>query len=225
MYYNIEKVFGIIKKKMALFDLGLCFFIFHIKTSKMEDLNKRPYSRCMYGNYKMDTLEAKSGSEGLKSGSKWIFAAAAIIILGIIIGFIGCKPKQVVAEKEKLVYVTKDSIVHRDSTVYVPVEVYKDYALDTLVLRTSLAESKSWLDTGSLYLVGEIRNLKALHVKYVEVDKWHTKDSLVYKEVPVPYPVVEKERYIPKWSWITLLISIGVLGYGGWKLYKRLKPI
>ena len=29
---------------------------------------------------------------------------------------------------DKLVYITKDSIVHRDSTVYVPVEVYKDYS-------------------------------------------------------------------------------------------------
>lgn len=191
----------------------------------MEDLNKHPYSRCMYGNYKMDTLEAKSGSEGLKSGSKWIFAAAAIIMLGIIIGFIGCKPQQTVIEKEKLVYVTKDSIVHRDSTVYVPFEVYKDYSLDTLVLRTSLAESKSWLDTSSAYLVGEIRNLKAVEVKYIEVDKWHTKDSLVYVEKPVPYEVEVVKTHIPSWAWICLAWVVITVASIAWSVYKRFRKI
>lgn len=188
-------------------------------------MEKRYYSRCMYGNYKMDTLEAKSGSEGLKSGSKWIFAAAAIIMLGIIIGLIGCKQQQTVIEKEKLVYVTKDSIVHRDSTIYVPTEVYKDYSLDTLVLRTSLAESKSWLDTNSLYLVGEIRNLKAVQIKYVEVDKWHTKDSLVYVEKPVPYEVEVVKTHIPTWAWICLAWAVITVASIAWSVYKRFRKI
>lgn len=189
-------------------------------------MEKRYNSRCMYGGYKME-IENKAQNNGfkallekveqgtgkiLKRFKSIVFVALAAIFL---IFLVGCKPKQVIVEKEKLVYVTKDSIVHRDSTVYVPVEVYKDYALDTLVLRTSLAESKSWLDTSSAYLVGEIRNLKALEVKYIEVDKWHTKDSLVYKEKPVPYPVVEEKRYIPTFAWICIVwaaISIVLLG-------------
>ena len=138
--------------------------------------------------------------------------------------FGGCKPKQIIVEKEKVVYQTKDSIVYKDSTVYVPYEVVKDYSLDTLVLKTSLAESKSWLDTNSLYLVGEIRNLKALQVKYVEVDKWHTKDSIVEKEVPVPYPVVEVKTKTPTWAWWTLFICIGLLVYVGVRLYLKFKP-
>ena len=151
-----------------------------------------------------------------------VFVAMAAIIL---IFLVGCKPKQVIVEKEKLVYVTKDSIVHRDSTIYVPVEVYKDYALDTLVLRTSLAESKSWLDTSSAYIVGEIRNLKALEVKYIEVDKWHTKDSLVYKEKPVPYPVVEEKRYIPTFAWICIVwAAISIVLLGLWLYFKFWKP-
>lgn len=179
-----------------------------------------------YGNYKITGWERKSRPERTKRASFWIFGAAAIIILGIVIGLSGCKPKQVIVEKEKYIYVTKDSIVNRDSTVYVPVEVYKDYSLDTLVLKTSLAESKSWLDTNNLYLVGEIRNLKAIQVKYVEVDKWHTKDSIVEKEVPVPYPVVEEKKITPRWAWWTLFISIGLLGYVGVKIYLKFqKPI
>lgn len=177
-----------------------------------------------YGNYKITGWERKSCPERTKRASFWIFGAAAIIILGIVLGISGCKPKEVIVEREKYIYVTKDSIVNRDSTVYVPVEVYKDYSLDTLVLKTSLAESKSWLDTNSLYLVGEIRNLKAVQIKYVEVDKWHTKDSIVEKEKPVPYPVVEVKTKTPTWAWWTLFICIGLLVYVGVRLYLRFKP-
>ena len=137
----------------------------------------------------------------------------------------GCKPKQVVIEKEKLVYVTKDSIVHRDSTIYVPTEVYKDYSLDTLVLRTSLAESKSWLDTNSLYLVGEIRNLKAIEYKYIEVEKWHTKDSIVEKEKPVPYEVEVVKTKTPKWAWICLVWAVITVASIAWSVYKRFRKI
>ena len=145
-----------------------------------------------------------------------------LTLMGIIMlfSFVGCKPKQIIVEKEKLVYVTKDSIVHRDSTVYIPVEVFKDYALDTLVIRTSLAESKSWLDTSSDYLVGEIRNLKAVEYKYIEIDKWHTRDSLIYKEKPVPYPVVEEKIKYPWWSWITLIWFVFTVSSIIWSLFR-----
>jgi hypothetical protein len=186
----------------------------------------------MYGGYKME-IENKAQNNGfkallekaeqgtgkiLKRFKTIVFVALAAIIL---IFLVGCKPKQVIVEKEKLVYVTKDSIVHRDSTIYIPVEVYKDYALDTLVLRTSLAESKSWLDTSSAYIVGEIRNIKALEVKYIEVDKWHTKDSLVYKDKEVPVPVEVIKTKTPKWAWITLIWTLICLVYVGFKIYLK----
>lgn len=185
----------------------------------------------MYGNYKRDdfshseALSEKSGTS-YRFGSKSLLVGAILAFL-LIIGlcFTSCKPQQTVIEKEKLVYVTKDSIVHRDSTVYVPFEVYKDYSLDTLVLRTSLAESKSWLDTSSAYLVGEIRNLKALEVKYIEVDKWHTKDSLVYVEKPVPYEVEVVKTHIPTWAWICLVWAVITVASIAWSVYKRFRKI
>ena len=142
-----------------------------------------------------------------------------VLILGIL--FVGCKPKQVIVEKEKVVYQTKDSIVQRDSLVYVPYEVVKDYSLDTLVMQTSLAISKSWLDTSTFYIVGELKNLKALEVKYIEVDKWHTKDSIVEKEKPVPYEVEVVKTKIPTVFWITFFLCIGLLCYGLWRLYRK----
>ena len=194
-------------------------------------MEKRYYSRCIYGNYRRDDF-SRSGALSEKSGTSYHFGSkkalvGAILALLLIIGlcFTSCKPQQTVIEKEKLVYVTKDSIVHRDSTVYVPFEVYKDYSLDTLVLRTSLAESKSWLDTSSAYLVGEIRNLKALEVKYIEVDKWHTKDSLVYIEKPVPYEVEVVKTHIPSWAWITLVWALITVAFIAWSVYKRFRKI
>jgi hypothetical protein len=178
-----------------------------------------------YGNYKITGWERKSRPERTKRASFWIFGAAAIIILGIVLGLSGCKSKKVIVEKEKVVYQTKDSIVQRDSLVYVPYEVVKDYSLDTLVMQTSLAVSKSWLDTSTFYIVGELKNLKALEVKYIEVDKWYTKDSIVEKEKPVPYEVEVVKTKIPTVFWITFFICIGLLVYVGIRLYLRFKPL
>lgn len=150
---------------------------------------------------------------------------ATLLLVFLIFGLSlqGCKPKQVIVEKEKYVYVTKDSIVNRDSTVYVPYEVYKDYSLDTLVLQTSLAISKSWLDTSSAYIVGEIRNLKAVEVKYIEIDKWHTKDSIVEREVPIPYEVEVVKTHIPTWAWITLVWAFITIASIAWTVYGKFK--
>ena len=190
-------------------------------------MEKRYYSRCLYGGYERSDFrpsEGFSGKSWTSSHPRRKSAAAAIsMLLVLILGmlFVGCKPKQVIVEKEKVVYQTKDSIVQRDSLVYVPYEVVKDYSLDTLVMQTSLAVSKSWLDTSTFYIVGELKNLKALEVKYIEVDKWHTKDSIVEKEKPVPYEVEVVKTKIPTVFWITFFLCIGLLCYGLWRLYRK----
>lgn len=179
------------------------------------------------GNYKRPDFDKKMSQMKDFDRQKRFFGGILLLLLIFIIGMYGCKPQQVIVEKEKVVYVQSDSVRYIDSTVMVPVEVYRDYSslLDTLFLSTSLAESKSWLDTNSLYLVGEIRNLKAIQVKYVEVDKWHTKDSIVEKEKPVPYEVEIVKTKTPTWAWWTLFISIGLFVYVGIRLYLRFKPL
>ena len=192
-------------------------------------MEKRYYSRCLYGGYERSDFrpsEGFSGKSWTSSHPRRKNAAVAIsILLVLILGilFVGCKPKQVIVEKEKVVYQTKDSIVQRDSLVYVPVESQKDYTglLDTLFLSTSIAKSWSVVDTNQMLLVGEIKNIKALQIKYVEVDKWHTKDSLVYVEKPIPYEVEVVKTKTPTWAWWTLFICIGLLCYVGIRLYLR----
>lgn len=153
---------------------------------------------------------------GIKNALVGLFLATMVI-------FYGCKPKQVIVEKEKVVYVHSDSTIVHDSIVYIPTEIYRDYSslLDTLYLSTSMAESRSWIDTNNYFLVGEIKNLKAVQVKYIEVEKIVTNDSIVEKEVPVPYEVEVVKTKIPTWAWWCLFISIGLLCYVILKIYKR----
>lgn len=107
----------------------------------------------------------------------------ALFLLGYIFILFSCKSVSRVTEttsNEKIEIVYKDSIRYFDSTVIIPVERYVDIvrSYDTLELETSQAKAKAWVD--SIYLRGEIENKSIVQYKYV--DKWHVKDSLVYKE-------------------------------------------
>lgn len=128
------------------------------------------------------------------------------LFLGLLMIFNGCKTKQIVVERENVVYVHSDSTIIKDSTVIIPIERYVDIVpwYDTLVLRTSIAESKSWVDSTNHILRGEIKNLNAVEYKYVEIERVVINDSIVEKEVPIPYTVVEEKIKYPWWAWITL---------------------
>jgi len=107
----------------------------------------------------------------------------AFLLLGYIFILFSCKSISRVTEttsNEKIEIVYKDSIRYFDSTVIIPVERYVDIvrSYDTLELETSQAKARAWVD--SIYLRGEIENKSIIQYKYV--DRWHTKDSLVYKD-------------------------------------------
>lgn len=121
-----------------------------------------------------------------------------LILILLTILALGCSPIRRVITEYKTEYVVKDSLNVRDSVRVIPKEVVKDVVppYDTLHLETSLASSKSWVDTTLHMLKGSIENKDKIveHIKYV--DKWHTKDSLVYveKEVPVPVDKIVKVK-------------------------------
>lgn len=150
---------------------------------------------------------------------------ALLVSIIMIVGISGCKTQPpTVVEKEKVVYVTKDTTIYKDSTVYVPYEVVKDYSLDTLVMKTSLAISKSWVDTSTLYIVGELKNLKSIEVKYIEKEVIKTKDSIVEVEKPIPVEVEVVKTKIPTIFWLTFIFCIGLIIFTGIKLYLKFKP-
>lgn len=151
---------------------------------------------------------------------------AGAIIICLIVGMLsfgGCKPKQIIVEKDKVVYVHRDTTIYKDSTVYIPVEVYKDYSSleDTLVLETSIAKAVAWNDTVAWKLNGYIKNKQAVQYKYIEVEKIVKNDSIVEREVPVPYEVEVVKTHIPTWAWLCLGACIIGLCLVGWRLYRK----
>lgn len=144
----------------------------------------------------------------------------------MILSLNACRTKQqIVVEKEIVKYVHSDTTIVHDSTVYIPVEKIVDIVpvYDTLVLSTSVAESKSWVDTTNHMLRGEIKNLAAVEIKYIEIEKIVTNDSIIEKEIPYPVEVIKTKA--PKWSWWTLMFTILVLGFIGIKVYLKFKPL
>ena len=150
-----------------------------------------------------------------------------VALLAIFLGLSSCRTQPpTVIQKEEVIWTYKDSIVQRDSICYIPIERYVDIVpiYDTLVLSTSIAESRSWVDTSNHILRGVIRNTKAIQYQVKYVDRVVTNDSIVRVEVPKPYPVVEEKKVIPKWAWITLVWSVITLISIGYGLYRKFRP-
>lgn len=138
-----------------------------------------------------------------------------LILILLTILALGCSPIRRVVTEYKTEYVIKDSISIRDSVRITDKERVVDVVAvyDTLHLETSLASSKTWVDTTLHMLKGSIENKDKIveHIKYV--DKWHTKDSLVYKEVPVEVkkPVYKHYPY-EKYLWVYLFLTLAGVG-------------
>ena len=134
-----------------------------------------------------------------------------VALLAIFLGLSCCRTQPpTVIQKEEVIWTYKDSIVTRDSILLIPIERYVDIVpiYDTLVLENSIAISHSWVDATNHLLRGELKNKNAIQYQVKYVDRVVNNDSLVYKEVPKPYPVVEEKKVIPKWAWITLVWSL-----------------
>ena len=135
-----------------------------------------------------------------------------IPILGILAIFQSCKTVYVPVKGETII---KDSIIRetRIDTVKVqlPPEKVRDWTglLDTLKMETSLAVSKSWIDTTYGILSGELKNKdKPLEVPVTSTNTIEKKDSIVYQEVPVPVEVVKEVKVVPKFWMVFGIIGI-----------------
>ena len=134
----------------------------------------------------------------------------------------GCRTIQYVPIKQTEYVTVRDSVYLRDTTIKYKVETeyVKDYSdlLDTLELSTGLAEAKAWVDTSKSVLAGEIKNKqKSIDIPVQVKEKVVVRDSIVYKEKPVP---VEVEKVVhPKyeaglWAWVVFsLLGLGLFIY------------
>lgn len=139
----------------------------------------------------------------------------------------GCKTTQTVIKEETVIRYVDSTIWHTDTTyLEVPIEVFNSYSslLDTLSMETTYASSWAVVDTNNMLLVGEIRNKDIkVPIKYLWKEKVITKDTTIFKEhiEYVPKDVVVEKKVTPKWAFVTLFICIGLLGYVGWRLYRK----
>ena len=147
-----------------------------------------------------------------------------LIIFGIILSFYGCcSTKPIVVQyKEEIKTILRDSLIIRDSVVITPIEHIVDIVpqYDTLHLQTSLAKSKTWVDTTTHSLRGEITNKKQTQNKNrIEVKYINRVDSVVI-EKPIPYP--DPVPYVPKiykWSLgFSILVILFIIGGIIWKI-------
>lgn len=140
-----------------------------------------------------------------------------------------CKPVQTVIQKEEIVYTYRDSINVRDSVVTIPVERYVDLVreYDTLKLSTSLASAEAWLDTTNSCLRGSIWNKNSYTYEKEVIDHYITKDSIVYKEKPVPYEVVKEVKNPVNWKLVLwgILATLSLCGVLYWHFRDKIRKL
>ena len=146
------------------------------------------------------------------------------ILLGLLV--LSCKVQYVPVKETEYVH-TIDSVYFRDTTIKYKVEkeYVRDYTglLDTLDLETSYASARAWVDTSRAVLAGSIRNKEnVIDIPLSVKEKVTVRDSIVYKDVPVPVEVVRTVH--PKyegWLWgYVVLTLLAFFAFLFWKFKK-----
>ena len=119
-----------------------------------------------------------------------------------------CGPVRYIPVNNKETINIRDSVRIRDSviTTFLTKEKFKEIVpeLDTLVMESTYARSKSYLDTTTNTLQGTLEQLDSVPVKtkIVFKDRIITQEKIVEKEIPVE--VVREKKITPKWIWWSL---------------------
>lgn len=120
-----------------------------------------------------------------------------------------------------------DSITYKDSITYIPQEYYHNVAwhYDTLHLETTQATAVAWVD--STFLRGYMKNKKIASQQVIQKTEFITRDSIVYKEKPVPYEVEvvkTKNAGWPVWLW-AISVSCGLVSLTALWIGKKLRLV
>lgn len=156
------------------------------------------------------------------------FIFGLILLVMILFSFIGCGTTQVLTEKETVEkVVVKDSVVYRDSIVYVPQERIVEIVpqLDTLFMDIETASSKAYLDTANMLLRGELKSKKKEVVKYQTIIEYRDRVDTVYVKEPQPYEVEKIKYKRDTIFWLSIIFNIAVLLVIAFKIYLKIKKI
>lgn len=151
--------------------------------------------------------------------------AAIVAGLLVLLGIGGCGTTKIipVENKEITKVEIRDSVIYRDTTIYIPQERIVEVVpkLDTLKMEIDNAISTAYLDTTMLMLRGTLESKRATQKEYIERIEIRERTDTVYIERPQPYEV--PKPYTPKWAWYTLGFSVLVLLWIGIKIYLKFK--
>lgn len=149
------------------------------------------------------------------------FAGGTLLMLSVI----GCGTTKIatVENKEITKVEIRDSIVYRDTTIYIPKERIVEVTpqLDTLRMEIDNAVSTAYLDTTMLMLRGTLESKRATQKEYIERIEYRERTDTVYIERPQPYEV--PKPYTPKWAWWSLIINIVGVLLVAFKIYLKFK--
>lgn len=152
---------------------------------------------------------------------KYLYIVAAVLC-------IGCAPvKEIPVQTTQTDSVRIERVVeYRDSIVYVdvPREIVREVVpeLDTLFMENTVAESRSYLDTTTRTLKGELKSKPVKLPQPVKLPETTEKEEVyieVVKEVPVEVEI--EKKYIPTWCWYSLIVNVVVLMLLGFRLYRK----
>ena len=182
-------------------------------------------NRLFYALFKAKWYIVSSAILSLKFEAFLSHLAAFLSAILILLGIYGCGTTKVVTVEGKdfQKIEIKDSIVYRDSIVYITQERIVEIVpqLDTLTLEIEQAKSTTYLDTTLRVLRGKLESKKKPQIQYIERIEYKEKVDTVYIQQPQPYPV---EVYkVPKWSWYTLIFSALVLLWTAIRIYLKIK--
>lgn len=166
----------------------------------------------------------------MKDNSLFTYIIQGFFVLLLVIlplfSLVGCGATQVIAEKEIIEkIVVKDSLIYRDSIVYIPQERIVEIVpqLDTLFMEIETAESKAYLDTTNMLLKGELKSKKKEVVKYQTIIEYRDRTDTVYIKEPQPYEVEVIKYKRDGLFWYLLVFQIIVILILVVRVYLKIK--
>ena len=167
-------------------------------------------------------------------GTTFVFGLKLETILRILLPFIvvlfllafgGCSSVKLVPVKDikETKIEIRDSIIFKDSIVYIPQEKIVEVvpSIDTLKMEIEQAKAEAYLDTSMMVLRGKLESKQKPQTKYIERIEYKERIDTIYIEKPQPYEV--EKPYTPSWCWWSLIFNLGVILFLAFKLYIKLK--
>lgn len=154
----------------------------------------------------------------------------AILIVLVCFAATGCCRKPIsssYAEKDSVrtEYVNRYIETVRDTTIYIPVPVERiverGIPVDSSHMETSIAESDAWIDSlGRLnHSLSNKDTVLSAPAQIKDTQRADTVRVTEYKYRDRTETI--RERYIPKFFWYCLAISILSVGYVIWTMYRK----